>query len=54
MSNNDCNGIIDLLVAVVYGEDMGSDFTKDHELANKLLGLPEEMLEEVIAKILKG
>lgn len=53
MSKNDCNGIIDLLVAVVYGEDMGNDFTKDHELANKLLGLPEETLEEVIAKILK-
>lgn len=54
MSKNDGNGVIDVIVAVVYGEDMGSDFTKDHELANKLLGLPEIMLEEVIAKILKG
>jgi len=54
VSKNDYSGIYDLIVALVYAEDKGSDFTKDHELVNKLLSLPEETLEGVVARILKN
>lgn len=53
MSKHDYSGIVELILGVIFGEDQGNDLTQEHELANKLLNLPEETLETVIAKILK-
>jgi len=52
MGKGDYSGIADLVVAMVYsGKD--SDFTADHELANGLLGLPEESLTDTVARVLQ-
>ena len=52
MGKGDYSGIVDLIVGSIYGLE-SSDVTRDHELANGLLGLPEESLVDIVEKVLK-
>ena len=54
MSKGDFGGFVDLIRAAIYDESKGSNFEKDQELANDLLGLPKEHLYETVEKIIKG
>lgn len=54
VSKNDFSGMAELIVASIFGGNPGSDFTADQQLANKLLGLPEETLDEIVAKIVNN
>jgi hypothetical protein len=53
-SKGDDSGLLLLLKANFLGEGYGADYTKDAELANGLLGLPEQTLEGTVAKIVAG
>ncbi|MCJ1246872.1 hypothetical protein MMC30_004081 [Trapelia coarctata] len=52
VGKGDFSGMMELIVALVYGGS-GSDYTKDQELANGLLGLPEESLTDIVARVVK-
>ena len=48
------HGVVDLIVATIYGEGRGGVYGEDEGLANEMLGLPKENLEEVVGKLIKG
>ena len=52
MGNGDYSGIMLLLLATIFGEGRGANFDDVAELANASLALPEEDLDEIVAKIL--
>ncbi|KAK5164188.1 hypothetical protein LTR04_001950, partial [Oleoguttula sp. CCFEE 6159] len=48
------SGVLDLLVANIFGENRGSNFEESEQWANHLLGLPKETVDEVVARIVKA
>jgi len=50
----DFGGAAHLLYANFLGEGYGSDFIKDEKLANEVLGLPKQGLEETVKKLVEG
>lgn len=53
LAKGDFSGIRTLLHGVMYGNDTGGDFEKKG-LANKILGLPEETVDETIRDTVSG
>jgi len=47
-------GMGKLVLAANFIGRMGNDFATEETLANGMLGLPKEDLDEVVARILKG
>ena len=45
-------GLGKLAMAVTVMDGTGNDFASDEKLANEMLGLPKEDLDEVVAKVL--
>ena len=53
-SKGDYSGLLLLLKVNMLGEGYGSDFTKDAQLANEKLGLPEQSLEATVKALVGG
>ena len=47
-------GLGKLAMAVAVLDGMGNDFATDEKLANEMLGLPKENLDEVVGRVLQG
>ena len=54
VAKGDFGGFVGLILGSLYREEAWGDFEKRRELANGLLGLPDEGLEESVEKIVKG
>lgn len=48
LSKGDRRGAFSLILSTMFEEGMGSDFTKDVDSANGLLGLPEENIYDLV------
>ena len=47
-------GLPPLILAGLYGAEYEADHTKTRELANDLLGLKMENLDDIVAEVVKG
>lgn len=54
LAKGDKSGAILLLQACFMGEGYGSDFGRDERLANEMLGLPVQGLEESVRRVVEG
>ena len=55
LAKGDFSGIVPLLRGLMYGEDTEGDFEKTPEgLANKMLGLPQETLDNLVRDTVQG
>jgi hypothetical protein len=54
LANGDFSGVLLLLARLMYGGDAGTNFEEERTLANKLLGLPQESLDETVQAVVDG
>jgi hypothetical protein len=54
VGKGDFSGMENIVVSLVYGGDSVSDLESSRKLANDLLGLPKETVEETVEKIVKS
>lgn len=51
MSKGDFTGLFDMLFGTMYSKGHGGDFQSTRGVENGMLGLPEERLDDVMAKV---
>lgn len=54
MAKGDFSGIRSVLARLMFGGGTGGNFDKESDLANKLLDLPHETLDEVTKAVVDG
>ena len=54
LAKGNSNGVFNLLIANVYCDFTGSDFTKSGRLADDWLELPRANIQDVADKLVKG
>lgn len=54
MAKGDFSGVLSLLARLMFGSDTGGNFDNEPTLANKLLELPPESLDETVKAVVEG
>jgi len=53
LAMGDFSGALDIIKGLLYGKDTGANLSVHHKLANDLLELPKETVEETVERIVK-